>query len=68
MARPAQLEQDLDQAIVDLASATVRDLFAQHGITDPNQAKRLARERFTEAELHRYRLARQVLDGTGAIG
>lgn len=59
---------DLHQAVVDLALATVRDLYAAHEITDPSQAKRLVRERFTQAEMNRYRLARTVLDGMGAIG
>lgn len=59
---------DLRQSAIDLAMATVKDLYARHEITDPNQAKRLAREKFTNEELERYKLARDLLMSLGAIG
>lgn len=53
---------------ITTAMSIVQELFAKHGITDPSQAKRLIRERFTQTELERYKAARRVLDGLGAIG
>lgn len=43
-------------------------LFIKYKIDDPRQAKRLVRERFTQEDLDAYRAARDLLDGTGAIG
>ncbi|MGC5584137.1 hypothetical protein [Ornithinimicrobium sp. W1665] len=50
------------------AARTIRDLFARHGISDRDQAKRLVRERFTQDELDAYKEALEVLDGMGVIG
>lgn len=51
-----------------IGMATVLRLYAKHDITDPSQAKRLARERFTQDELDEYQHALALLDGSGAIG
>ena len=59
---------DLRQTAVNLAVATIKDLYSKHEITDPEQAKRLVRERLSDEELHRYTQARDLLDGMGAIG
>ncbi len=50
------------------AVAIITKLFARHGITDPTQAHRLIRERFTDAQLDAYKHARDLLDGSGVLG
>lgn len=58
---------DLRQTVINLAFGTVKDLMARYQITDPNQAKRIARETFTQDDYNRYQQACAVLDGMGAI-
>lgn len=50
------------------ASKTIQGLFLKHGITDPNQAQRLIRERATATELDAYYAAIKTLDGNGGLG
>lgn len=50
------------------ALKTVRTLYTKHGITDPNQAIRIIRERATAKELDAYYKAIRVIDGNGGIG
>lgn len=56
------------QERIDNAMATVRDLFARHGITDRNMAKVRITDRFTPDELDTYLRALSVLMGEGALG
>ena len=53
---------------VVLARQTVAEAFAAAGVTDPNQAKRLLRERLSEDMLQAYFSAVRVLDGAGELG
>jgi hypothetical protein len=50
------------------AALTIKRLFNDYGITDQDQAKRLVRERFSQADLDTYKAAMEVLDGSGALG
>lgn len=50
------------------AADVIKEIFARHRITDPNQARRILRENATQDELDRYRAAIEVLDGMGVLG
>lgn len=54
--------------LIGEAAKTVQGLFTKHGITDPNQAQRLIRERATAAELDSYYTAIGILDQNGGLG
>lgn len=51
----------------ETATVVVAGLFRKYGITDPTQASRLVRERFTQHDLDTYKAARDYLDGMGAL-